>query len=152
MPFLWIPMPSLCCRRPPDWSGMISPRWSHTGYLGSAPHLACALTYLPGESAPWSSQAQIWGSLACSSNLFLSPFLKNRNDVPLFQVTEYVAWQKKKQSLFRVLTVFFKYLKRIQMPSSFEKTRLSSKILCPALKLHWTWSRKSRKLSRSLVK
>lgn len=55
-------------------------------------------------------------------------------------------------SLFKVLPVFFKYLRRIQTPSSFEKARLSSKILRSSLKLHWTWSRKSRKPSCSFMK
>lgn len=55
-------------------------------------------------------------------------------------------------SLFKVLPVFFKYLRRIQTPSSFEKARLSSKILHSTLKLPWTWSRKSRKPSWCLMK
>lgn len=39
-------------------------------------------------------------------------------------------------SLFKVLPVFFKYLRRIQTPPTFEKARLSSKILRSGLKLH----------------
>lgn len=55
-------------------------------------------------------------------------------------------------SLFKVLPVFFKYLRRIQTPSSFEKARLSPEILHSSLKIHWTWSRKHRKLAWSLTK
>lgn len=55
-------MQSLPHRRPPDWSGMIYPWWSHAAYLGSPLCLACALILLPGGSVPSSSQLQRWAS------------------------------------------------------------------------------------------
>ena len=63
----------------------ICPWWRHAGCLRSPPHLACALTQLPGGSAPWSSPAQTWSSPACSS---LCPpfsfFLQTGGTFPFF--------------------------------------------------------------------
>ena len=42
LPSFCPPVLSLHHRRPPHWSGMICPLWSHAGCLGSPPHLACA--------------------------------------------------------------------------------------------------------------
>lgn len=69
---------SVCHRRPPDWSGMICPEWSHADCFGSLVHPSFSLKYLPGGFIPCSSQSQTWGSPTCSSTclpFYTSSFL-----------------------------------------------------------------------------
>jgi len=92
LPFFCPPMPSLRHRRSQDWSGTICSCWSCDGCLASPPYLACALICLPRGCALWSFQAQMWGSLGCSSPS-LPFFLLEDGNISLFSVTGDFVWQ-----------------------------------------------------------
>ena len=74
--------------QPPDWWGTICCWWSCDDYLRSPRRFMYALTYLPGGSAPWYSQAQMWHSACgCPVVSFLNlavmfPFFQSPGTVP----------------------------------------------------------------------
>ena len=79
------PMLSLHRRRPPHWSSMMFPWWSHAGCFRSLAHSSCALTCLPGGSLPRHRGEARWPVVFW---VFLPAFLVNGNDVSLFPVSE----------------------------------------------------------------
>ena len=62
-------------------------------WLGSPPHLICALTQLPGGSIPWSPMHRGEAPWPVVPQVFPSTFLKNGRDVSLFIVSGDFTWQ-----------------------------------------------------------